>query len=111
MLGSVLLNPLTIEGIVERIHDAEPDVRKAVYQRLMSVDIKHLKIKYRIELISVGLKDRDAAVKEQCKEMCKKWLSDHQDVIKVRKVIFQLLTASYWNFLMWRPICPLWSSS
>lgn len=63
--------------MIERLHDTEPDVRKAVFQRFSIIDIKVLKIAHRAELVSVGLKDRDAAVKEQCKEMCSKWSKSH----------------------------------
>lgn len=77
----------TINSIVERTHDSDPEVRRAVYKRLSSVDIKHLKIRHRVELVSVGLKDRDANVKDECKAMCNKWLRDCEEVIEVTRVL------------------------
>jgi hypothetical protein len=90
--------------IVERIHDSDTEVRKAVYKRLLPVDIRQLKISHRVELVAVGLKDRDASVKEECMAMCTKWVKDCKEVVEVCKSKSIILISSYLDFSMWSRI-------
>lgn len=69
------LNRTTVSEVVYRVRDECPRVRKEVFTRLESVEMRAFSIRQRVSILDSGLTDRDESVRANCsKLLLKKWL-------------------------------------
>lgn len=62
--------------LVNRTRAREPDIRKAVFERLLPIKMKRFSIKMRTALFKNGLTDRQESVRHVCVKLLEKWLEN-----------------------------------
>lgn len=76
-------------SILGRIRDVKESNRKCAFVTLAEkVSIRALTIAQRVNLLSVGLKDRSNVVRQACLQMLKAWLRSYeQNIFKLLEAI------------------------
>lgn len=84
VLTCLRIHASTLDALVERTRDIEPEIRKGALNKFQGVDPRKLKIKHRILILESCISDRDGSVKEECAQLSKSWLRSQEDnLIKV----------------------------
>ncbi|KAJ3336039.1 hypothetical protein HDU93_003825 [Gonapodya sp. JEL0774] len=78
IVNSIMWDETTKLAVLERLRDVDNGVRKAVYARIMENTAEMFEgfsLEQRERIFSVGLKDRDPAVKKACIALLTSWLN------------------------------------
>jgi condensin complex subunit 3 len=94
VITHVGISKYTLRHVLKRARDVKDDVRAHLFSSLGNkLEMRVLSIKQRIQLLSDGLMDRSAVVREACLDLMRAWLkqSGHPvQVHKLRCIVFTL---------------------
>ncbi|XP_057304839.1 condensin complex subunit 3-like isoform X2 [Hydractinia symbiolongicarpus] len=89
ILSNIALSRKTLRHVLGRIRDVKESNRKVAYITLSEkVSIRALTIAQRIDILSVGLKDRSVIIKQACLQLLKSWLRSYDhNVVKLLEAL------------------------